>query len=275
MNDVHAKISEDIISAMESCEGKGRSLWDRQCDLPMNLLSRKPYTGINTVHLWASSLHHEYGSPFWLTYKQAQELGGQVRAGEHGTSAVFYKQVPDKDPEDDAMHMILKSFTVFNLAQIDGIENPEEKEKTLFEILADGERLLEKSPVTITEGGNRAYYRPSTDEICLPPRAEFVDRESFYSTAAHEMIHSTGHASRLDRDLKGRFGESAYAMEELVAELGSAFLCAGIGIHAQTRQDHAHYLKSWIRILKEDKKAIFTASSAASKAASFITAKAA
>ena len=140
----------------------------------------------------------------------------------------------------------------------------------MFEIHADAEQLLQHSPAPIIEGGDRAFYQPATDMIRLPARADFINPEAFYSTALHEMTHSTGHASRLDRDFSGRFGTEAYAFEELIAELGSAFLNAELGILGATLPDHAHYLASWIRILKGDKRAIFTAAAAASKAAAFI-----
>ncbi|MHB1430303.1 MAG: ArdC family protein, partial [Rhodocyclaceae bacterium] len=147
---------------------------------------------------------------------------------------------------------------------------PKREARAPFEALAEAERLLSASPAPIRFGGGRAFYMPSTDTIQLPARESFINPEAFYSVALHEMTHSTGHASRLARDFSGRFGTEAYAFEELIAELGSAFLGSDIGILPATLPDHAHYIASWIRILKGDKKAIFTASAQASKAHAFI-----
>ena len=274
--DLHSQITADIIAAMESAQGPGRSLWTSQTSLPMNLASGKPYAGINTLTLWASAMRRGFTSPYWLTYKQATEKGGQVRKGEHGTRAVFFKPYesratdPDTGEETTTDRLVMKSFTLFNLDQIDGIESPETATRPAFEILADAERLLQHTPAPIREGGDRACYIPSRDEIHMPNRETFINPEAFYSTACHEMCHSSGHRSRLDRNLSGRFGDEAYAMEELIAELGAAFLCAEVGILPATREDHAHYLANWIEVLRGDKKAIFTAAAAASKAASFI-----
>ena len=274
--DIYQAITDQILEAMEQARSTGRRLWDSQPSLPLNLTTNKPYSGINVLMLWATGLSHGYGSPYWLTYKQAAERGGQVRKGEHGTHCVFYK--PWESTGTDATTgetetvkgAVLKSFRVFNLDQIDGIEAPAQEERPAFVAIEDAERILAASPAPIQMGGMQAFYRPATDTIHLPSREAFINPEAFYSTALHEMCHSTGAKHRLNRDFSGRFGTEAYAFEELIAELGSAFLNADLGILNTTLPDHADYLAHWIAILKGDKKAILTAAAQASKAHSFI-----
>jgi antirestriction protein ArdC len=276
--DIHQTITNQIIEAMEQARGTGRRLWDSQPSLPLNLTTGKPYTGINTLILWAAGLTHGYTSPYWLTYKQSADMGGQVRKGEHGTHCVFYKPWESQETNRETGETeivkgaVLKGFTVFNLDQIEGIEAPAREERPAFQAIEDAERILQASPARIIEGGAQAFYRPATDTIHLPAREDFINPEAFYSVALHEATHSTGHASRLARDFSGRFGTENYAFEELIAEMGSAFLAADLGIIGSTMQDHADYLANWVAILKSDKKAILTAAAAASKAHGFIKA---
>ncbi len=274
--DIHQVITDRILEAMEQARSTGRRLWDSQPSLPLNLSSGKPYQGINVLMLWAAGLSHGYTSPYWLTYKQAADMGGRVRKGEHGTHCVFYKPWESADTNattgetETVKGAVLKSFTVFNLDQIDGIEAPATELREAFQAIEDAEHILNASPAPIKIGGTQACYIPSRDEIHLPAREAFINAEAFYSTACHEICHSSGHPSRLARDFSGRFGTEAYAFEELIAELGSAFLNADLGILGATLPDHADYLASWVRILKGDKKAISTAAAQASKAHAFI-----
>ncbi len=276
MDDIYQQVTNQILEAMETSQGQGRRLWDAQPSLPLNLATGKPYTGMNTLILWGAAMARGFQSPYWLTFKQAQTMGGQVRKGERSELCIFYKPWESTETNAETGEMetktgaVLKSFRVFNLDQIDGIEAPATEPRGAFEILADAESLLQHTPAPIREGGDRACYVPSADEIHMPARTTFVSPEAFYSVACHEMTHATGHKSRLDRDLSGRFGTEAYAMEELIAELGAAFLAAEISILPTTREDHACYLAIWIKVLKGDKKAIFTAAAQASKAAAFI-----
>ena len=276
MDDIYQTITNQIIEAMETTQGQGRRLWNAQPSLPLNLSTGKPYTGMNILILWSAAITRGYQSPYWLTYRQAEAMGGQVRKGEHSELGIFYKPWESTDTNtatgetETTRGAVLKSFRVFNLDQIDGIQAPATEARPAFEILADAEALLQHTPAPIREGGARACYIPSADEIHLPPRETFVSPESFYSVAYHEATHATGHKSRLARQFSTRFGDEASAMEELIAELGAAFLSAEIGILPQTREDHAHYLANWIAVLRGDKKAIFTAAAAASKAATFI-----
>ena len=274
--DIHQTITDQILAAMEQAKSTGRRLWDSQPSLPMNLSTGKPYQGINILILWATGLSRGYASPYWLTYKQAADMGGQVKKGEHGTHCVFYKPWESTDTNSDTGETetvkgaVIKSFVAFNLDQIDGIESPAPEPRAPFQSIEDAERIMAASPARIQIGGTQAFYRPSDDTIHLPNREAFINPEAFYSTAMHEMTHSTGAKSRLDRDFSGRFGTEAYAFEELIAELGSAFLNADLGILGATLPDHADYLTNWIAILKGDKKAITTAAAAASKAHGFI-----
>ena len=274
--DIHQAITDQILAAMEQARSTGRRLWDSQPSLPMNLATGKPYSGVNVLILWSASLSHGYTSPFWLTYKQASDMGGQVKKGEHGTRCVFYKPWQSEEVNQDTGEAettrgaVLKSFTAFNLDQIDGIERPAKEERPAFTAIEDAERIMQASPAPIKVGGTQACYIPGRDEIHLPAREAFINPEAFYSTAMHEMTHSTGHKSRLDRDFSGRFGTESYAFEELIAEMGSAFLNADLGILGATLPDHADYLTNWIAILKGDKKAILTAAAQASKAHGFI-----
>ena len=274
--DIHQQITDQILEAMEQARTTGRRLWDSQPSLPMNLTTGKPYQGINTLILWAAGLQNAYTSPYWLTYKQASDKGGQVRKGEHGTLCVFYKpwEAQESNTEtgetETTRGAVLKSFRVFNLDQVDGIEAPAREPRAPFAPIEDAERILQASPARIVEGGAQAFYRPATDTIYLPAREAFINPEAFYSTALHEVTHSSGHASRLARDFSGRFGTEAYAFEELIAEVGSAFLGADIGILGATLPYHADYLSNWIKILRNDKKAILTAAAQASKAHAFI-----
>ena len=274
--DIHQQVTDQILAAMEQARTTGRRLWDSQPSLPLNLTTGKPYTGINTLILWAAGLQHAYTSPYWLTYKQAADKGGQVRKGEHGTFCVFYKPWESTETNTETGETetvkgaVLKSFTVFNLDQIDNIEAPAIEPRAPFQAIEDAERILQASPARIIEGGAQAFYQPATDTIHLPAREAFISPEAFYSVVLHEATHSTGHASRLARDFSGRFGTEAYAFEELIAEMGSAFLAADLGIIGSTLQDHADYLAHWIAILRDDKKAILTAAAQASKAHGFI-----
>ncbi|MHB1752174.1 MAG: ArdC family protein [Acidiferrobacter sp.] len=274
--DIHQQITDQILQAMEQARATGRRLWDSQQSLPLNFATGKPYQGINVLILWSAGLNHGYTSPYWLTYKQATDKGGQAKKGEHGTHCVFYKPWESQDTNattgetETTKGAILKSFTAFNLDQIDGIEAPAREERPAFIAIEQAERIMAASPAPIKIGGTQAFYRPATDTIHLPAREAFINPEAFYSVALHEMTHSTGHKSRLDRDFSGRFGTEAYAFEELIADLGSAFLGADIGILNTTLSDHADYLANWIKILKNDKKAILTAAAQASKAHGFI-----
>jgi antirestriction protein ArdC len=214
-----------------------------------------------------------YGCPWWLTYKQAAELGGQVRKGEKGSLVVYASTftktgTDDKGEEVETEIPFMKGYTVFNAEQFYATVPPLNQN---IDRLESAERFFANTKAAIRHGGSSAFYNLTLDFVQMPQIEAFRDRESYYATLAHEMTHWTRHESRLDRDLgRKRFGDAGYAMEELVAEIGAAFLCADLGIVPETRPDHAAYIASWLKVLKDDKRAIFTAASHAQKAADYL-----
>ncbi|MDF8334789.1 ArdC family protein [Novosphingobium cyanobacteriorum] len=249
--------------------------------LPRNALTGRPYSGVNVLILWSAVIEHGHPSQSWLTFRQAQEAGGGVRKGERGVTVVYADRfIPKGEAEravradEDARAVpFLKRFTVFNVVQCKGLRPglacaplplPER------EIVPVAEALIAASGADFRIGGDKAFYAPSADYVQVPPQPAFFDQINYYRTALHELTHWTGHRSRLARDQSGRFGSQAYGREELTAELGSAFLCAALGIKPTVR--HADYLGCWLDVLHEDNRAIFRAASAASKAADFLLA---
>jgi len=243
-----------------------------------NLITKKPYRGINQFLLNSSP----YGSPYWLTFKQALQKGGKVRKGERSTPIVFWKWLEQKDvPEEDYNSAtgkvpLLRYYNVFNLEQIDGIEAPvEEQSINPFSPIEQAEMVIRDMPQRpkIMYGGDRACYSPSLDYIQLPPKEAFTSPEEFYSTAFHELTHASGHSSRLGR--KGilepsYFGSHEYSQEELVAEFGASMLCGFAGIEQQTVENSAAYIHGWLKVLKGDKKLAIVAAGQAKRAADFI-----
>lgn len=241
----------------------------------------KPYNGINVINLWAEAVARGFGSPVWMTYRQAQEIGGQVRKGENGSLVVYADRFTRKeeDPktgeETDRSIPFLKSYTVFNVAQIDGLparfampEAPQPAPETRIE---SAEAFFAATRADIRHGGDRAYYAPHPDFVQMPPFACFADSLGYYATLAHEVTHWTRHERRLHREFgRKRFGDEGYAMEELVAELGAAFLCADLGLTPEPREDHASYIASWLKVLKNDKRAVFSAAAHAQRAADYL-----
>jgi antirestriction protein ArdC len=230
-----------------------------------------PYQGINILTLWSEAVTRGYASSTWLTYRQAQELGGQVRRGETGSLVVYADRITrteqdDTGQESETVIPLLRAYTVFNIEQIDGLperfSTPPEPCRDPIERIAHAERFVAATGATIRHGGSLACYVMGRDEVRLPPFESFRDAESYYATLAHELTHWTRHPSRLDRDLgRKRFGDAGYAMEELVAELGSAFVCADLDLTPEPRPDHARYIASWLKVLRDDKRAIFIAAS--------------
>jgi antirestriction protein ArdC len=239
-----------------------------------------PYQGVNVLLLWSDAMARGYMATTWMTYRQALELGAHVRKGETGTLVVFADRITRAEDGENGESVkrsipYLKSYTVFNVEQIEGIPPqylPQAPAPTSAETRhAHAEGFIAATRATIRLGGDRAFYAPAFDVIQLPPLPAFHDTESYYSTALHELTHWTGHPSRCARELNGhRFGSESYAFEELVAELGSAFLCAELGVTPDIRDDHAAYLASWLAVLKQDKRAIFAAASQAQRAADYL-----
>lgn len=244
--------------------------------------NRERYSGINVLVLWMEAEARGFQAPLWMTFKQAQELKATVRKGEKGTPVVYASSFKKKEEDEQGQEAereikYLKQYYVFNVEQIEGL--PAEyyaqagaapATETLTRI-DSVEAFLTASGAEIRQGGGSAFYQPEGDYIQMPPLERFQDVQSYYSVLAHEAIHWTKHAMRLNRDFgKKVHGDEGYAMEELVAELGSCFLSADLGIEAEPREDHAAYIQAWLKALKNDKRFIFSAASHASKAAEFL-----
>ncbi|HBQ6492258.1 DUF1738 domain-containing protein [Klebsiella grimontii] len=272
--DIYQIVTDNIIAALEAGVKPWSCPWQRvpgMSGLPFNFATGIAYSGMNIMLLWCSASEQGFSDSRWMTYNQAQAEGGQVRKGEHGTTAIFYTTL-EKENDDGETNFIpmLKTFTVFSVEQIDGLPLSDEAvcPAETFEPLPRAEALLRNSGATIIEKGQNAFFAPSTDEIRLPERCLFTDAANFYATGLHELIHWSGAKSRLNREMKGKFGSEEYAFEELIAELGSSFLMADIGIAGEVQ--HESYIASWLIALKNDKHYIFKAASAASKAHSYL-----
>lgn len=292
-------VTKRIIAELE----EGRIPWVQPWDtvtaapcLPRNAATGRVYSGINILLLWEAVFERGYPGQGWLTFRQALAAGGHVRKGEHGVTVVYadrftprdrptdtvrgtnprYRDKGERaDPEGSAVPAIafLKRFTVFNVAQCDGLAHglsDDAPPLAARDIVPVAEALIAATGADIRIGGSKAFYAPGPDCIQVPPQPAFRDQINYYRTALHELGHWTGHGSRLARDLAHPFGSNGYAREELVAELCSAFLCATLGITPTVR--HSDYVGAWLEVLKGDARAIFRAASAASKAADFLLA---
>lgn len=283
---VYQEVTDRIIAELEA----GRVPWVQPwgtpgakagLGLPKNAHTAKSYSGINILILWGAVIAERYPTQNWLTFRQAQKMGGFVRKGQRGTTVCYADRfIPKAERErareageEPAAVPFLKRYTVFNVAQCESLpESAQAGAKPLPErvIVPQAESLIDATGADFRSGGSRAFYAPAEDYIQVPPQPVFFDQINYYRTCFHELGHWTGHASRLTRDLSGRFGSGKYAREELVAEMASAFLCASLGIVPTVR--HADYLGSWLEVLREDNRAIFRAASQASKAADFLLA---
>lgn len=280
--DLYQSVTDKIIEAIEAgVQRDGKPLWSGAgaTGMPYNRKSGKTYSGVNVLMLWLAAMEAGFCSSSWLTFKQARELGGSVKKGSKGVQVVYFSTVERETTNRETGEIdtravgFLKSYTVFNLEQCESIEDG--IVRRTFTGNEAAELVMTRSGASIIEQGGKAFFRPSTDEIYLPERTRFTADEGFYSVAMHELTHWTGGNGRLAREFSGRFGSEAYAFKELVAELGAAFICADLGLIPATMADHASYIQSWLKVLKHDKKAIFTASSQASKAHAFLMERAA
>ena len=276
INQLYEEVTRRIISEMEAGAVPWLKPWKAQPGnhtgiMPQNAATGRAYHGINIPLLWHAAAAKGYATHAWLTYKQAGALNAQVRKGERSTTIVFTKRitVKNRDTEDEKAISMLKTFPVFNVSQVDGLPDTpviadvpaEERHETLDAFIA-------ATKADIRHGGDIACYVPSLDFINMPLRGAFNSPEHYYATGLHELAHWTGAKTRLDRDLTGRFRTRSYAAEELVAEMGAAFLCAHLSIAGELR--HAGYIQNWLELLKEDNRAIFTAASRASQAADYL-----
>lgn len=294
MEDLYSTVTARIVAELEEGRLPWVQPWDNSFVLagfPRNAGSGRPYTGINILILWRALFDGEYSAQRWLTFKQAEALGGHVRKGERGVTVCYADRFTPKDARvgdggagsdasaddgDDARKVaFLKRFTVFNVAQCEGLpehlyEAEDREQRSDLVTMPEAEALIAASEANIAIGSPNACYRPCADRIEVPLQAAFIEPINYYRTVLHELGHWTGHASRLDRDQTGRFGTASYGREELVAEMCSAFTCAALGIVPTVR--HADYIACWLEVLKGDNRAIFRAASQASKAADYLLA---
>jgi antirestriction protein ArdC len=276
---VYERVTDAIVAELE----QGVAPWVRPWSgggnpaLPYNATSQRRYSGVNVLLLWDAALTRGYQSAAWITFRQALGLGGHVKRGEHGCWVVYASTFTKHDTnaatgEEIERHIpFLKSYTVFNVEQTEGLPSQVYQvrvPKPLSEAIEGVEAFIGRLGAKVRHGGGVACYRPAYDTIDLPEPGSFESAAAYYAVSLHEHAHWSGHESRLDRDLTGRFGDEAYAAEELVAELTSAFLCAALSIPGRLR--HAEYLGSWLKMLKEDTRAIFSASARATEAAQFL-----
>lgn len=280
--DVYSRVTAKIIASLETGVRPWQKPWNAE-HAAGNIVrplraNGQPYRGINVLLLWGEALEKGYNAPIWMTYKQALTLGAQVRKGEHGSLVVYADKFTktETDAQGQASEReipFMKGYMVFNVEQVEGLpahyhataEAPHPVDR-----LPAVEAFIAATGATVQHGGNRAFYAPSRDLVQMPPRESFRDAESYAATLVHELTHWTAHPSRLARELGKRFGDQAYAAEELIAEMGSAFLCADLGISPEVREDHASYLAHWLDVLKKDSHAIFTAASQAQRAADYL-----
>jgi antirestriction protein ArdC len=286
--DHYQTITDAIIKMIEDGAGAYESPWKRTDSdtwRPVNVESGKAYRGSNRLNLAMSSVCAGRQAGTWGTFKQWKERDAKVRKGEKASYICFFQRreasdpqaETSTDPQAERTSAIVKWYAVFSADQVDGWTAPAAPSPdSIVPAVSRADDFIAATGARITNAGEKAFYRQSTDEIVIPPRELFIGtetstpQEAYYSTVLHELTHWTSAENRCNRQLGKRFGDEAYAMEELVAELGAAFLCADLGIADTPRADHAQYLDNWLRVLKADKKAIFTAASKASQAAGFL-----
>jgi antirestriction protein ArdC len=283
--DIYTRVTGQIVALLEAGTRPWIQPWQTahgagpvSRPLRFNL---EPYSGINILTLWASAMSQGFAAPVWMTFRQALELGGHVRKGERGSPVVYANSCkrtetdPDSGEEDERSIPFLKAYTVFNIEQIEGLPDqfsaPARSTLNPDTHVRKADAFFAATGADIRHGGSSACYIPTLDRIHMPEFADFRDAECYYATLAHEMTHWTGHDARLRRSFgRERFGDAGYAMEELVAELGAAFLCADLELTLSVREDHASYIASWLKVLKGDTIAVFTAAAHAQRAAEWL-----
>jgi len=276
--DLYSKVTDSIIKQLEAGVIPWTQPWaiEKKAGIayvPTNVATGRPYSGINTLLLWAEAMERGFHSHAWMTFKQASDIGAHVRKGEHGTTVVFTKwtEKPDEETGETKKRSLLKTYTVFHVEQLEKlpeayqakVEPPPETA-----VYDEALRVSRECGIDIQYTGTKAAYYPNRDQVVLPPFSAFESEDEFWGVCFHELAHATGHKDRLNRKLSTRFGSNAYAFEELIAELSSAFLCAHVGIPARHRS--ASYVENWLTVLKDDRRAIFQAASYASQAAGYI-----
>lgn len=283
--DLYARVTATIVADLEAgvrpwikpwtCPGRGGPV-----SRPLRA-NGQPYSGVNVLLLWFDAVTRGFTAPTWMTFRQAQALGAQVRGGEHGATVVYANRVRRVEDRGDGKGEVersipfLKAYTVFNVAQIDGLpagyQPGSGAPSSADRRIAQADAFFAATGARVRHGGDAAYYAPGPDHIQMPDAAAFPDIVDFYATLAHESVHWTRHPTRLDRDFgRKRCSDEAYAREELVAELGAAFLCADLGLELRPRRDHADYIAEWLQVLGSDMRFIFSAAAFAQKACDYL-----
>jgi len=283
--DVYTRVTDQIVADLEQGVRSWMKPWNAEhtagkITRPLRH-NGTPYSGINILMLWSASLAGGFAAPIWMTFRQALELNAHVRNGEKGSLVVYANSITRKETDgatgDETEREIhfMKGYTVFNVEQIEGLPahyyaKPEPR-FTSMQRIEHAESFFSNLRADIRHGGTQAYYAQEPDYIRMPPFEAFCDAQSYYATLAHESTHWTKHPARLAREFgRKTWGDEGYAEEELVAELGSAFLCADLELALTPREDHASYIAHWLTVLKDDKRAIFRAAAHAQRAADFI-----
>ncbi len=268
----YERITERIVSLLEQGTVPWHKPWKVTTGLPRNLVTKKPYRGINPFLLMAAG----YESPHWLTFRQATQLGGTVKKGEKACPVVFWKplQVTDEETEESKKIPLLRMYYVFNVAQCEGLKNMPTEDASSFAMTEAAEIVAGMpQPPVFKHGMSHALYTPINDIVGMPIQERFDTEDSYYATMFHELVHSTGHEKRLKRASiteRNGYGSDPYCKEELIAELGSAFLCGQAGIMERTVNNSAAYIKSWLMQLQNDQTLIVYAAAQAQKAADYI-----
>jgi antirestriction protein ArdC len=282
--DLYSRVTNAIIADLENGVRPWTKPWSAEhmagrISRPLRSTG-EPYSGINVILLWAEATAREFTAPIWITFRQALALGGHVRKGEHGSTVVYANRFTRTEAGENGQDVerqipFLKAYTVFNVNQVEGLPAHfyavAEAKLDAVQRIDHADIFFAATGADIRHGGNQAYYALQPDHVQMPPFESFEDPESYYATLAHECTHWTRHPTRLDRDFgRKRWGDDGYAREELVAELGAAFLCADLGLELQPRPDHASYIASWLEVLKDDKRFIFAAAAHAQRACDFL-----
>lgn len=271
--DVYQAVTDKIIAELEKGNIPWRKPWKSDECAPRNLITKKPYRGINVFLLGMAP----YSSPYWLSFKQVKAKGGTVKKGEKATMVVFWKPFlvdDDDNPGKKKSIPLLRYYNVFNVEQTEGFDYPKPEPNSEFNPIEKADEILGlmKNPPSFAHGGDRAYYSPLTDHVQLPQPEQFESPEAYYGTKFHEYVHSTGHESRLKRQFGVGFGNENYSKEELVAEMGAAMLCGVSGIDSEGKlvENMGAYIKNWLSKLKDDKKLLISAAGQAQKAADLV-----
>ena len=282
--DLYTRVTQSIIADLEQGVRPWTKPWSAEhlaghISRPLRSTG-EPYSGINVILLWAESVARGFNAPIWITFRQALALGAHVRKGEKGSTVVYANRISRTETGDDGADIersipFLKAYTVFNVEQVEGLPTHfhavAEPKLDTTQRIDHAERFFTATGAEVRHGGDQAYYALQPDYVQMPPFECFEDPVAYYATLAHECTHWTRHATRLDRDFgRKRWGDDGYAREELVAELGAAFLCADLGLELTPRPDHASYIDSWLKVLNDDRRFIFTAVAYAQRAADYL-----